>query len=379
LHVEGWQTFLALENLGSASVNVLTWKELSPALGLRATGHELWHAWNAHLGATPTPPVVRPVEPPTPEVVDPRRSVEETFKTAPLLFFHSIARNVTQEGGSVLPLWTCLKMLRIENGKRMHVMVQTITGANAVWFRDVLTPFMWNQESVQIYNLLQSPIQQTPDSRLYSALIRNMGSLTKKIDREGRVTAEWLAYWILRTTSELILADTNTCVFANSSAILDSDITRIILRVCWAPHKMMFDGKQMVSVAYGSHERSDFYLTAIARDSGRVLQLCCLYHTTNFSEHTYTNKTAIPETRFLVKGEGCYLGYVDDAIKQLVSQMHNWDLKILESIEAPATQLQLDVNTEPVPPTPALSHVSSCSSVDTLETLYDWPQHQDLT
>jgi hypothetical protein len=237
---------------------------------------------------------------------------------------------------------------------------------------------MWNQESAQIYNLLQSPIKQTTDSRLYSAVIRNMGSLTTKIDREGRVTAEWLAYWILRTTSEVMLADTNTCVFANSSAILESDVTRIVLRVCWAPHKMMFDGKQMVSVSYGSHERCDFYLTAVDRDSGRVLQLCCLYHTTNFPEHTYTNKTAIPETRFLVKGEGCYLGYVDDAIKQLVTQMHDWELRFIESIEEPPTQLQTDIDTDPVAPLQALSCVSSCSSLDTAETLWDWPQHEDL-
>ena len=180
--------------------------------------------------------------------------------------------------------------------------------------------------------------------------------------------AEWLSWQILCDAADLLLnsGDLSALEEAAERFFIDKESVSTILT--WAPQKMAFDGCEMHSTAPGAHQRNDFYLSALNRRNNATLQLCQIYHTTNFPPHTTSGETTIPETRLLATGPLDILQFVDEAVAQnamsLHTQRHLVPRPRLATLPLALTLVQ------------QASDVDSDGSIESHVTAYDWPEYE---
>ena len=289
-----------------------TWVNIAAILGIRKDAKEIWKEWRSfETGHESVPqPMV------TNKLLQQPRRLETQFRGCNLTFLRLFKKFLPMVGGSSKSLHdiTCEVSLKTDplSTDSKHILAQEyrqLPGSITLEELAGRVGTMWEEwrgsKEGYLYNLLQTPIESTPKTRLYSALINGLGESTWCEWAMGR--AEWLVLEIISATLTRLDAsrvhNEATPLWTMLESSLGTTRAQVTLRIAWSAHKMTFDGDVMKSGRAGANDRSDFHVVASVPGKTAVI-LCTLYHTTNWPQELKTNREGynLPEARLLAEG-----------------------------------------------------------------------------
>ena len=135
--------------------------------------------------------------------------------------------------------------------------------------------------------------------RIYSVVVWGIGEWFW--NEAGMRRIEFLCFELMADLRRKIPQD-HECL-RRASEVVGCQPEALRLDICWAPHKLEYDGSTMKTTACGSNERSDFFVTRASARAPTPVILLDVYHTTNMPEGTFTHTyaEAIPEARLLAR------------------------------------------------------------------------------
>ena len=296
----GPREYLWWEFLGVAEKGVLTpgfWRQWLNA------AHELLNMRrNDHAAAAVPEAPSRPTQD-----SDARGLLPETFRGCPLTFHRCLKVLVKRE--------YCIRWLQDtpivqeqvvfasmkEEARR--VFCQCIYEAWDSWFNTDIYPGCNDQwmaarnEEGALLSLLPQPVKSQQETRLYSAVVRGLGSTAW--DEWPMARMEWLCFQLITAARRCLSGDDFLSRIAAELG-LNAPPT---LRICWTTHKIAHDELSTASTASGANDRADFFVVAADPSLRYPVILLNVYHTTNAVPNTFSRKSKVAhgETRILAR------------------------------------------------------------------------------
>ena len=348
-------------------------------------GWDLWHEWlqsataflAEHRRGPPAPITEHPVAQ-TPGAWRESRD----FRGCPLTFLRYLDELLRASSAESMPFNAMVEEVIIS--KRVGEVDRAILSQHvrlnwAAWFYYRWFPqangvvSTWEPADGTLLSFLPSAVEVSLSTRLYSAMVRGLGTSYWSEWAMGRM--EWLCLQILVEVYAVLYED-DKALLQDTAALLGCQAGELNLDICWAPHKLSHDGFNMRATACGANDRADFFLVADWPSVTRKRVLLELYHTTNVPKNTHSARTDVvnPETRILATSSLSVLGPLDLAVQRLATK----ELSV-KGLYDGSTVLGVYDNgattttaaAPPQPGSPALSAMSALSELsvdwDTLE------------